>query len=184
MTVHIFFSFFPLTPVPLKLLPLRHKQGNTQQMQTHRGRGVHLHFKNSLQKSQPFSEMQNRHHSHPPLLLIVIKFSLIFSFSHLSSPSVWCNSSLSHSLPHHPSLSPCSSEPLTSDPRAGSPAGQEPGEGVGGGGGGLDWEKRKGGRSDTGVCQLSPLAMDTAFTAAAIATGRGCTELLGWSSLL
>lgn len=101
---------------------------------------------------------------HPnPHLLIVIKFGLIFSFSHLSSPSVWCNSSLSHSLPHHPSLSLGSSEPLTSDPQAGSPAGQEPG-------GGRQAERR-GGRSVIGGCQLPPLAMDTAFTAAAIATG-------------
>lgn len=64
-----------------------------------------------------------------PHLLIVIKFGLIFSFSHLSSPSVWCSSSRSHSLPHHPSLSLGGSEPLTSDPQAGSPAGQEPGGG-------------------------------------------------------
>lgn len=103
-------------------------------------------------------------HGHPhPHLLIVIKFGLIFSFSHLSSPSVCCNSSLSHSLPHHPSLSLGSSEPLTSDPQAGSLAGQEPG-------GGRQAERR-GGRSVIGGCQLPPLAMDTAFTAAAIATG-------------
>lgn len=82
---------------------------------------------------------------------------------------MWCNSSLSHSLPHHPSLSLGSSEPLTSDPEAGSPAGQEPD----GGGGVLE---RRGGRSVTGGCQLPPLAMDTAFIAAAIATGRDGRE--------
>lgn len=106
-------------------------------------------------------------HPHPHLL-IVIKFGLIFSFSHLSSPSVRCDSSLSHSLPHHPSLSLGSSEPLTSDPQAGSPAGQEPG-------GGRQAERR-GGRSVIGGCQLLPLAMDTALAAAAIATGRGGSE--------
>lgn len=81
---------------------------------------------------------------------------------------MWCNSSLSHSLPHHPSLSLGSSEPLTSDPQAGSPAGQEPGGGRRG--------ERRGGRSVIGGCQLPPLAMDTAFTAAAIATGRDGRE--------
>ncbi|KAF1390465.1 hypothetical protein PFLUV_G00058360 [Perca fluviatilis] len=60
------------------------------------------------------------------------------------------------------------SEPLTSDPQAGSPAGQEPGGGRRG--------ERRGGRSVIGGCQLPPLAMDTAFTAAAIATGRDGRE--------
>lgn len=130
------------------------------------GSAFHLHFKSHRAKQQPFSKMQN---CHPyPHLLIVIKFSLIFSFSHLSSPSVWCNSSLSHSLPHHPSLSLGSSEPLTSDPQAGSPAGQQPGGGRHG--------ERRGVRSVTEGCQLPPLAMDTAFTTAAIATGRDSRE--------
>lgn len=91
----------------------------------------HLHFKDTGQNSSHFLKCGMA--THTPHLLIEIKFGLIFSFSHLSSPSVWRNSSLSHSLPHHPSLSLGSSEPLTSDPQAGSPAGQEPGGGRRGG---------------------------------------------------
>lgn len=72
----------------------------------------HLHFKDNGQNSSHFLKVLNRH-PHP---LIVIKFCLIFSFSRLSSPSLWCNSSLSHSLPNHLSLSLGSSEPLTPDP--------------------------------------------------------------------
>lgn len=109
----------------------------------------------------------------PPLhLLIVIKFVLIFWFSHLSSPSVWWNSSRSHSLPRHPSLSLGSSQPLTSDPQAGSPVGQKPSLGVGGL---LEWEKGW----EVGFWGLPASCFDRgyrAFTTAAIATGRDGRE--------
>lgn len=122
----------PSCPLPLNPpQPSMHTQNKTINKYKNEKKSTQsaapLHFKDNGQNSSHFLKcgIATPH----PHLLIVIKFGLIFSFSHLSSPSVWCNSSLSHSLPHHPSLSLGSSEPLTSDPQAGSPAGQEPGGG-------------------------------------------------------
>ena len=102
----------PMTHTPAPLLFNTHTHPLA-----HRRMAIFLHVEVAGPTAAIFSD------GHPHLL-IAIKFGLIVSFSPLCSPSAPCNSSLSHL-----SLSLGSSEPLTSDPQAGSPQGQDPGGG-------------------------------------------------------